>query len=116
MDLPELQKNMDFYGVENSFPIPLYYYDIQKLFSICFDDGKSRVSLETAVEQLELEKKTKFHRLRQTAIIRQLILELLDWKKAGRLVSGWTTPPACRQRGRNLSGISRLFKICVPGV
>ena len=98
MDLPELQKNMDFYGVENSFPIPLYYYDIQKLFSICFDDGKSRVSLETAVEQLELEKKTKFHRAKADCYYTALILELLDWKKAGRLVSvDYNRLPAARE-------------------
>ena len=39
-DLPELQRNLDYYGLENPLPKPLIYYDVQKLFSILYEDGK----------------------------------------------------------------------------
>ena len=41
---------------------PLKYLDVQKLFSIAFEDGKSRKSLENAVDVLKLEKDIPFHR------------------------------------------------------
>ena len=37
LDLLEFQRNMRYHNVENFFPFPLKYLDIQKLYSICFD-------------------------------------------------------------------------------
>lgn len=87
MDLWELQKNMDYYGVKNPFPRPLYYYDIQKLYSLCFDDGKSRISLETAVERLSLKKKEAFHRAKQDCAYTAQVLSKLDWQRMRRMIS-----------------------------
>lgn len=61
LDLLELQRNMRFHNVSNFFPFPLKYYDIQKLFSLAFEDGKSRKTLEYAVDFLSLEKSIPFH-------------------------------------------------------
>lgn len=61
-DLSELQRNMKFYNLSYRFGLPFYYLDIQKLFSIRYEDGKVRRSLEHAVEFLKIEKKEEFHR------------------------------------------------------
>ncbi len=61
-DLPELQRNMDYYGLKPIANGPLAYMDAQKLFSIACEDGRSRRSLEHAVEALELPKDRPFHR------------------------------------------------------
>lgn len=62
LDLNELQRNMDYYRIKNPLPQPLFYYDLQKMFSILYDDGKSRIALEDAVDYLQLEKPIPFHR------------------------------------------------------
>lgn len=61
-DLTELQRNMEFYHMAPLAGGPLAYWDVQKLFSIAFEDGKSRKSLEYAVDFLQLEKDIPFHR------------------------------------------------------
>lgn len=61
-DLTELQRNMAYYGMEPLALAPLPFLDIQKLFSLAFEDGRSRKSLEYAVDFLGLEKDIPFHR------------------------------------------------------
>ena len=43
MDLTELQRNIAYHGLENLFPRPLLYLDIQKLYSLQYGDGKPPV-------------------------------------------------------------------------
>ncbi len=62
LDLTELQRNMQYYGMEALAKGPLAFLDIQKLFSLAYEDGKSRKSLEYAVDFLGLEKDIPFHR------------------------------------------------------
>lgn len=62
MDLTELQRNMSFYGIDNPFPKPFLYYDVQKLYSLLYGDGKERLSLDIAVLELQLMEKRPFHR------------------------------------------------------
>lgn len=62
LDLTELQRNMRYYGMAPLSDRPFAYLDVQKLFSIAFEDGKSRRSLENAVDMLEIEKDIPFHR------------------------------------------------------
>ncbi len=62
MDLTELQRNMKFYHMNALAEGPIAFLDVQKLFSIAFEDGKSRRALEHGVEALELEKDIPFHR------------------------------------------------------
>ena len=50
LDLTELQENMRYYGLEPLSKGPIPFLDIQKLFSIAFEDGKSRRALEYAVD------------------------------------------------------------------
>lgn len=61
MDLTELQRNMRYYHVENIFPKPLLYYDVQKLYGLFYKENK-KVSLDSAVEDLELREDRPFHR------------------------------------------------------
>ena len=53
---------MKYHGVLHLLKGPIAYLDAQKLFSIGFEDGESRKSLEYAVDFLELEKEKDFHR------------------------------------------------------
>lgn len=62
LDLLELQRNMSYYDMEPLSNGPLKYYDIQKLFSIAYEDRKVRRTLEYAINFLELEKDIPFHR------------------------------------------------------
>ena len=47
--MTELQRNMTYHGMEIPFLMPLLYYDVQKLYSLEYSDGKSRISLDHAV-------------------------------------------------------------------
>lgn len=62
LDLTELQKNMDYYNMTPMSEKSLKYYDVQKLFSISFEDRKSRRTLQYAVDFLEINKDVAFHR------------------------------------------------------
>ncbi len=62
LDLEQLQKNMKHYDLEPLSDRPLKYYDVQKLFSLAFDDKKSRRTLEYAVDFLQIKKDIPFHR------------------------------------------------------
>ena len=62
LDLPELQRNMDYYDLEPLSDGPIEFMDVQKLFSLAFEDGKSRRSLEYGIDFLKLSKDQAFHR------------------------------------------------------
>lgn len=49
----ELQRNMKFYGLLDLLPGPVTYYDVQKLYSISYDDGTHRCALEHAIDELK---------------------------------------------------------------
>lgn len=61
-DLMELQRNMKYYGVLQLLKGPLPFLDAQKLFSLDYEDGESRKSLEYAVDFFQIEKQKNFHR------------------------------------------------------
>lgn len=62
MDLTEFQRNMKFHRMEALSGGPIAFLDVQKLFSIAYEDGKARRSLEYAVDFLQMEKDVPFHR------------------------------------------------------
>lgn len=62
MDLTELQKNMQFHHMAPLSDGPIAFLDVQKLFSLAFEDGKTRRSLEYAVDKAGIEKDIPFHR------------------------------------------------------
>lgn len=62
LDLLELQRNMAFYGMKALSDRPLKFYDIQKLFSLAYEDGKTRRNLEYAIDMMNIKKDIPFHR------------------------------------------------------
>lgn len=62
LDLTEFQRNLDFFGMPLLSDRPLAFYDVQKLYSLEFDDGRTRKALSTAVEELGLNVDNPFHR------------------------------------------------------
>ena len=58
----ELQRNIRYYGLEPLGDGPIAYLDVQKLFSIAYEDRKSRRTLEYAIDFLHIEKDIPFHR------------------------------------------------------
>lgn len=78
MDLTELQRNIRYYGLEPMSDRPFRFLDIQKLFSIAFEDRKSRKSLEYAIDFLKIEKDIPFHRALSDAYYTAKIVALLD--------------------------------------
>ena len=79
-DVMELQRNMKFYHLMKLIPGPVTYYDVQKLFSIRFEDGISRRSLEYAIDQLEIPKNGTFHRALADAGYTACVLAHIDEK------------------------------------
>lgn len=79
LDLWELQRNMKFYNMTPISDGPIAFFDVQKLFSLAYEDGKSRRSLEAAVDEKGIEKDIPFHRAFSdayyTAKLFQLLLE-----------------------------------------
>mgnify|MGYP004597941633 CR=1 FL=1 len=98
MDLTELQKNVRYYGMENRFPFPLMYYDVQKLYSLQFLDGKSRCSLEAAVQALGLDAGMPFHRAEADAYYTALVMAELPMKRLKKMLSvDYFRVPSCRK-------------------
>ena len=87
MDLTELQRNIDYYKLDNPFPKPFFFYDLQKLYSIYFEDGKVRRSLQSAIEQLHIKKPMPFHRADADTYYTMLVMEQLDMQKISQYVS-----------------------------
>lgn len=61
-DLTELQRNMHYHNMEPLSDGPIAFLDVQKLFSIAFEDRKTRRTLEFAIDYLGIEKDIPFHR------------------------------------------------------
>ena len=77
MDVTELQRNMKFYN----FPLlkaPVFFYDIQKIFSIVYEDRKTKRSLEWAIDFLKIEKDIDFHRALSDAYYTYKVMKLFD--------------------------------------
>lgn len=77
-DVMELQRNMKYYGMLEMLPGPVTYYDVQKLYSISYEDGKSRRALEYAIDQLRINKTKDFHRALADARYTAEVLKRID--------------------------------------
>ncbi|MCL2254093.1 MAG: exonuclease domain-containing protein [Lachnospiraceae bacterium] len=76
-DLVEMQRNMRYYFMTPLCDKPLRYLDVQKLFSIAYEDHKSRRTLESAIDFLKLPKDIPFHRAFSDAYYTAKILSVL---------------------------------------
>ncbi len=78
-DLTEFQRNMKYFGVENNFPFPFTYYDLQKLYSKLYSDGKTRRSLKTAIEELGFNEDAEYHSAINDAVYTARIFSNMDF-------------------------------------
>ena len=62
LDLTEFQRNMRFYNMAPVSDGPIAFLDVQKLFSLAYEDGRARRALENAVDFVQMEKDVPFHR------------------------------------------------------
>lgn len=81
LDLLELQRNMDYYNMTPMSDGPIAFLDVQKLFSLAYEDGKSRRALEAAVDLKGLEKDIPFHRAFSDAYYTAKILRMIMEEK-----------------------------------
>ena len=97
-DLTELQRNMVFFGMGALGDAPFPFYDVQKLFSLAYEDGKSRRSLEYAVDFLKFQKDTAFHRALADAVYTAQVLQQIKDPRALQRFSydTFTLPVSCR--------------------
>ena len=86
MDLTELQRNMEFYYLDNPFPMPLLYYDIQKLYKL-LNGGESVLSLDQAVEDMGLKEERPFHQALDDAYYTGKIMGHMAFEKVKEYLS-----------------------------
>lgn len=79
MDLCELQRNMKYFGMGEVYTTPLKFYDIQKFFSLLYEDGKQRRSLQYAIEYLGLDENLPFHSALNDALYTARIIGRIDF-------------------------------------
>ncbi|MBR6381633.1 MAG: exonuclease domain-containing protein [Lachnospiraceae bacterium] len=85
-DVTELQRNLLFFGLEPIGRGPVPYLDVQKLFSLAYEeDRKIRRNLEYAVDFLKIEKDIPFHRAFSDAYYTAAVLKALVEKDASLL-------------------------------
>lgn len=98
MDLTELQRNIAYHKIPNPLPHPLLYYDVQKLFSLLYEDGKNRSSLESAVNFLHLTEPEAFHRALDDAACTAKIFQTMDFPAVKKYLSiDYFAPPASKE-------------------
>lgn len=78
LDLIELQRNIRYYGLEPFADGPFKFLDVQKLFSIAYEDRKSRRTLEYAIDFLKIEKDIPFHRALSDAYYTAKVLACME--------------------------------------
>lgn len=78
MDLYELQRNIRYHQVEPLSNEPIRFLDVQKLFSIAYEDSKVRRGLEYAIDYLHIEKDIPFHRAFSDAYYTAKVLAKLN--------------------------------------
>lgn len=75
LDITQLHINMEYYKIPLFSKKPLPFLDVQKLFSIEFEDKKTRRTLEYAVDFLNISKEIPFHRAFSDAYYTAKVLE-----------------------------------------
>lgn len=77
LDLTELQRNMCYYGMDELSSKPLPYLDIQKLYSLAYEDGKIRRALEYAIDEMHIDKTEVFHQAHSDAFYTAKIFQIV---------------------------------------
>jgi hypothetical protein len=80
MDLIELQRNIKYFGLEALSDKPFKFYDIQKFFSLLYEDGKLRRTLHYAADYLGMDEKLEFHSALNDAVYTAQIIKRIDFE------------------------------------
>jgi inhibitor of KinA sporulation pathway (predicted exonuclease) len=81
LDVYELQRNMKYYGWDNVFGGPVKFYDVQKFFSLLYEDGKERSNLKSAVELLKINEPIEYHSALNDAVYTAQVLKKIDFEQ-----------------------------------
>lgn len=89
MDLTELQRNMVYSKMPLTFPKPLLYYDLQKLYSLLYESGNEKPSLDQAVEALGItvDKNRPFHHALDDAFYTGQVMKTIDFPRVSAYLS-----------------------------
>ena len=89
MDLTELQRNMVYFGEEIPFPMPLLYYDLQKLYSLEYHGGDEKMSLDQAVEEMGIpvDEEKPFHHALDDAFYTGQIMSKMGFDQVKAFIS-----------------------------
>lgn len=87
IDITELRRNMKFYDVPENFPKPLLYLDLQKLYSINFSDGKTRMNLKSAIDEQGIKGDEHYHSAMSDARYTAKIMKKLDFDRVKKFCS-----------------------------
>lgn len=98
-DLMELQRNLSYYNIPSPFPFPLIYYDVQKIFSIVYEDRKTRRALEYGVTYFGIPRDIPFHCALSDAVYTAQILQRMTPEQIQKnsSVDYFRTPDSRRQ-------------------
>ena len=72
---------MRHYKLERILEFPLFYVDLQKMFSLRYDDGHMKRTLTSAVEYLEIPEENAFHRALSDAYYTAKVMQVMDFEK-----------------------------------
>ena len=98
LDLREFQSNLDFYGMPLLSDRPIAFYDVQKLYSLAYDDGRTRIALKAAVDAMNIEEDIPFHRAMADAAYTAKIFKTFDERVLKRVsFDTYVTPKTKKQ-------------------
>lgn len=77
-DLTQFQRNMAYFKIRIPWKFPLKYLDVQKLFALQENEGKTRRTLESAVERYGLPMDRPFHHAVDDAAYTAAVFQKID--------------------------------------
>jgi len=80
-DLPQLERNMDYFKIKIPWKYPFKYLDVQKLYALQEGEGKVRRALEYVIERYELPADRPFHHALDDAFYTSQVFQRIDREK-----------------------------------
>ena len=77
-DLTQLERNLAYYDIKIPWKYPLKYLDVQKLYALQMQEGKTRRTLEYAIGALEIPVEGRFHRAIEDAEYTARVFQKID--------------------------------------
>ncbi|MBR6406541.1 MAG: exonuclease domain-containing protein [Lachnospiraceae bacterium] len=80
-DLTQLERNMSYFDIKIPWKYPLKYLDVQKLYALQENEGKTRHALEYVIEKYEIPAEGKFHHAFDDAKYTGMVLQRINLKE-----------------------------------